>query len=110
MSWITIARTEQIPKGRPWRCTAAGRALLLVKTGGKLFAISEVCTHEASSLAEGLVEDNTIECPRHGALFDLQSGKPLSLPATGRLRTYPLRVEGDTISVQIETQSEVNHG
>jgi 3-phenylpropionate/trans-cinnamate dioxygenase ferredoxin subunit len=63
-----------------------------------------VCSHAEASLSEGEVDvdDETIECPRHGSVFDLRTGKPRSLPATLPVLTFPVKVEGDAIMIELE--------
>jgi 3-phenylpropionate/trans-cinnamate dioxygenase ferredoxin subunit len=71
---------------------------------GELFAIEDRCTHDDGPLALGNWDDETctIFCPRHGASFDLRSGKALSLPAYLPARTFPVRVEDGIVKVEVE--------
>ena len=62
-------------------------------------AIEDSCTHARIPLSGGWVENGCVGCPWHGAEFDLKTGKALSLPATGRVATFPVRVEGDSVFV-----------
>ena len=68
------------------------------------YAIADVCSHDDGPLAEGDVEGHEVICPRHGAHFDLQSGKALSLPAVVDIPAYPVRVEGDEILVGVPVE------
>jgi 3-phenylpropionate/trans-cinnamate dioxygenase ferredoxin subunit len=72
--------------------------------GGELFAIEDRCSHDEGPLAEGLLDEGncTVECPRHGSLFDLRTGKPLTLPAYQPVDTFPVRVEDDMIKLEVE--------
>lgn len=79
--------------------TKAG-AIVIVKTGGKLFALQESCSHADFSLEEGdLLDGGAIECPAHGAQFRLESGEVLKAPATSPLETYPVTVEDGDIYI-----------
>jgi 3-phenylpropionate/trans-cinnamate dioxygenase ferredoxin subunit len=71
---------------------------------GDLLAIEDRCSHDDGPLAEGEidVEKCTVECPRHGSLFDLRTGKPLTLPAYVPVETFPVLVEDDVIKVEVE--------
>lgn len=71
---------------------------------GELFAIEDRCTHDDGPLCQGLWdgEQCTIACPRHGANFDLRSGRALSLPAYLPARTFPVRVLGGLVSVEVD--------
>jgi 3-phenylpropionate/trans-cinnamate dioxygenase ferredoxin component len=70
---------------------------------GVLYAIEDRCSHDNGPLAEGDIDEGscTVECPRHGALFDLRSGRPITLPAYVPVETFPVRVEGDMIKLEV---------
>ena len=72
--------------------------------GGNLYAIEDRCSHDDGPLAEGEFDpDNcTVECPRHGSLFDLKTGKPKTLPAYVPVETYPVIVEDQKIKLEVE--------
>jgi len=72
--------------------------------GGQLFAIEDRCSHDNGPLAEGEFdpESCTVECPRHGSLFDLRTGQPKTLPAYVPVDTYPVIIEDETIKLEVE--------
>ena len=83
-----------------------GKRIGVFLCNGKYSAIDDACTHDEASLSDGgvYVQDDgkcVVECPWHGAHFDLQTGTALTLPAVKSVKTYPVRVEGDTIEVEI---------
>lgn len=71
---------------------------------GELYAIEDRCSHDNGPLAEGEVDEGacTVECPRHGSLFDLRTGRPITLPAYVPVDTFPVRIEGDMIKLEVE--------
>ena len=71
---------------------------------GTILAIEDRCSHDDGPLAEGEFDADTctVECPRHGSLFDLRSGKPRTLPAYEPVETFPVRVEDDTVKLEVE--------
>ena len=71
---------------------------------GQILAIEDRCSHDNGPLAEGeFDEDNcTVECPRHGSLFDLKTGKPMTLPAYVPVDTFPVIIEDETIKLEVE--------
>ncbi|QDU48840.1 non-heme iron oxygenase ferredoxin subunit [Gimesia panareensis] len=71
--------------------------VLLLHVGEQYFAIEDVCTHDDQPLTDGCIEDGAIICPRHGARFDLQSGKALCMPATKPVRTFEVEVRDQKI-------------
>ena len=84
------------------RVELAGRPVCVARSGGEVFALSDVCSHADVALSEGDVEDGKIECWLHGSMFDLRTGEPTGLPATRPVPTYPVTVEGDDVLVQME--------
>jgi 3-phenylpropionate/trans-cinnamate dioxygenase ferredoxin component len=101
---VTVARTDDIPEGEVRRYVVDGHEIALVNLGEEGFrAIGDVCSHAQAYLHEGEVDEDfgTIECPRHGSTFDLDTGKPRALPATEPVPVYPVKVEGDEVKVEI---------
>ncbi len=72
--------------------------------GGKLYALEDRCSHDDGPLAEGPFDESTctVECPRHGSLFDLRTGTPKTLPAYLPVDTFPVLVERDMIKLEVE--------
>ena len=72
--------------------------------GGALYAIEDRCSHDNGPLAEGEFNEQecTVECPRHGSLFDIKTGRPLTLPAYVPVDTFPVIIEDDKIKVEVE--------
>ena len=72
--------------------------------GGNLYAIEDRCSHDDGPLAEGEFDPETctVECPRHGSLFDLRTGKPKTLPAYVPVETYSVIVEDQTIKLEVD--------
>ena len=85
------------------RVELAGQPVCIARSGGSVYAISDVCSHADVALSEGDVEDGKIECWLHGSLFDLKTGQPSGLPATKPVPTYAVTVEGDDVLVQMES-------
>src|SRR4030043_508365 len=100
-AFIAVAETGEIALGRVKVVEVDGRRIALCNVDGEFFAIDDVCTHDGGSLDQGELYDDVIECPRHGARFDVRTGKVLALPAVKPLNTYPLRVEGTQIQVAL---------
>jgi len=69
-----------------------GWRLLLCNAGGRIYAIEEFCTHRSVSLAGGWVRDGVIQCPEHGACYDLRDGSVRSGPAPCPIRVFPVQV------------------
>lgn len=99
MTYVKVADLAELEPDEPRRVRVDDIALVLVKIAGEIFAVSDSCTHEDAQLADGFIEGCSIECPRHGALFDLKTGEALTLPAVKPLQTYPVRVDGAAVLV-----------
>jgi 3-phenylpropionate/trans-cinnamate dioxygenase ferredoxin component len=72
--------------------------------GGEILAIEDRCSHDNGPLAEGEVDTErcVVECPRHGSLFDLRTGAPLTLPAYVPVETFPVLIEDDVIKLEVD--------
>ena len=102
MSWINVAEAEELAPKQMLRVAAGGKRLLLANAEGEYFCVDEMCSHEDYSLWFGCIKGKTIKCSLHGSYFDLASGKPLNEPADCPLRTYPTKVEGGRIWVDVD--------
>ena len=78
-----------------------GVPVAVVRTGGEVFALHDVCSHEEVPLSEGEVYDHTVECWLHGSCFDLRTGKPTGPPATKPVATYRVHIDGDDVLVDV---------
>jgi len=99
MNWVRAASRDELADDSVKRVQVGAQTVALVRSGGQYYALEDCCSHEEASLSEGFVEAGHIECPRHGALFDLVSGEPISLPATRPVGTWTVRVQGNDILV-----------
>ena len=102
---VEVARTDDIPEGEARRFVVERIEVAVANLGeGRFFAVDDICSHAEASLSEGEVDTDmeTIECPRHGSTFDLRTGKPRTLPATVPIVTFPVKVEGETILIELE--------
>jgi 3-phenylpropionate/trans-cinnamate dioxygenase ferredoxin subunit len=82
-----------------------GQPIALFMITDQIFAIADICSHDDGPLAEGDVEGHDVVCPRHGAHFDLNTGKALSLPAVVDIPVYPVKMEGEEILVGVPIES-----
>ncbi len=100
---LRICALEDIKPGKSIRVKVGDNAIAIVRTpAGDVKALDDKCSHGEISLSEGFVDNETIECWAHGAKFDLNTGKPLSLPAYEPVATYEVLVENGDIFLEIE--------
>jgi 3-phenylpropionate/trans-cinnamate dioxygenase ferredoxin subunit len=98
--FVSVGKTADVPPGTVKIYHVNGRGVVVCNVDGALYAIEDVCTHDGGELGEGYLEDDQIECPRHGARFDVKTGQALTLPAVMPVRSFPVQVDGDEIKVQ----------
>lgn len=98
--FITVGTVDEIAPGdEPIIVEINRRWVAIYNIDGEFYAIEDVCTHDGGPLAEGRLQGHVIECPRHGAQFDVKTGKVLSPPALVDVPTYEVRIEGDEIQI-----------
>jgi 3-phenylpropionate/trans-cinnamate dioxygenase ferredoxin component len=106
---VEVGKTTDVPEGEARKFLANRIEVCVANLGnGTFLAVDDVCSHAEASLSEGEVDpdDETIECPRHGSVFDLRTGQPRSLPATLPVVSFPVKVEGETLLIEIEDRHE----
>jgi 3-phenylpropionate/trans-cinnamate dioxygenase ferredoxin component len=100
---IDVCPAADLAEGEMRLIEAGDAKVGIFNCGGSLYAIEDRCSHDDGPLAEGEFDAAacTVECPRHGSLFDLTSGRPRTLPAYQPVRTYPVTIEDDTIKLEV---------
>ncbi len=99
--WVRVARRGDLAEGGVLGVEVGARQIAIYDCDGILYATDNVCTHAEARLSEGWLDGTTIECPLHGARFDVKSGKVLAPPASEDLKTYPVRLSEGAIEVEI---------
>lgn len=98
--FIAVARTTDVREKRPIVREVNGHEIALFRVGDDLFAVTNVCPHQHSPvIAEGPLEQYVISCPMHGWSYDIRTGRAVN--ASGNLRTYELRVTGESIELRV---------
>ncbi|MEM7722047.1 MAG: MocE family 2Fe-2S type ferredoxin [Pseudomonadota bacterium] len=100
--WIDVCAEDDIEEEDVIRFDHAGRTFAVYRSlEGEVFCTDGLCTHEQMHLADGLVLDDTIECPKHNGRFNYKTGAALRTPACVNLATYPARLNAGRIEVQV---------
>jgi 3-phenylpropionate/trans-cinnamate dioxygenase ferredoxin component len=99
VEFLYIAPADQLPNGERMFIEVEGKSIVILNLGGSLHAIGDVCSHDNGPVGDGEIEEHEIICPRHGARFDIETGKATSLPAVVDIPAYPVRVENGMIQV-----------
>ena len=90
-----------LTEGKPLRIEKNGESICVTQVGSEVFAISDTCSHSEASLSEGDIEGFKIECWLHGAEFDVRTGEALTPPAVAPVKSYPVTIDGDSVTVEI---------
>ena len=101
---IDVCPADELQPGQSRIVEIDGRKIGVFNAGGELYAIEDRCSHDDGPLAEGDfdAERKTVECPRHGSLFDITTGRPKTLPAYMPVDTFPIRVEDGVIKLEVQ--------
>ena len=97
--FVAVAKTSEIAPGTVKVVRVDGVPIGVANVDGEFYAFADVCTHDDGPVAEGELDGYQIECPRHGARFDIRTGAVKLLPAVVPIAVYPLQVVGDEIQV-----------
>ena len=100
--FLQVAKLSEIDDPGKLLVEVGERLVVLIRAAGHIYALDDICTHDGGPLSDGPldVEHGTIECPRHGAKFDVKTGAA-TMPATKPTRTHAVKLEGDQIFVQL---------
>jgi 3-phenylpropionate/trans-cinnamate dioxygenase ferredoxin subunit len=101
LEYIPVGSTDEIKDGERLFIEIDEKPIVIINIGGQYYAIADVCSHDDGPVGEGAIEGFEIICPRHGAHFDIRTGKVLALPAFVDIPAYPVRVVGDQVEIGI---------
>ena len=103
--WVRIAPLDDLPDGRGVRVDALGHRIAVFRVGEAVYAMADRCSHAEASLAEGDIFDDEVECPRHGATFDLRTGAARTLPASKPQEKYEVKITGGDVYLALQEAS-----
>jgi nitrite reductase/ring-hydroxylating ferredoxin subunit len=99
--FVKIAKVDEVAPGQGKLVEAQGKKIALFNVGGSFYAIDGACTHRGGPLSEGALNGVEVTCPWHGAAFDVTTGEVKRFPAPTGVASYPTRVEGGEIEIEI---------
>ncbi len=99
--WREVAKLGDVPENDVIQVRIGGTCIALFNLAGRHHATSGICTHAHAFLAQGYVQDDTIECPLHQGVFRIPTGRAMAAPATKDLQTYEVKVDGDRILIRL---------
>lgn len=100
-TFVKVAQQGEIEQNTGRLIEVRGRQIALLRDGDNYHALDNTCTHRGGPLAEGAIEQGEVVCPWHGAHFDLVTGRPACRPASVEVNTYPVRVRGQDIEIEL---------
>ena len=106
MGWVHLAVASDFDATGLVGVEHGGMKVALYRVDGEYFATSNVCTHQAALLSQGEIVEGCVECPAHFGLFEIRTGKALGAPVSRDLRTYPVRLAGGAIFVDLPGQDD----
>ena len=105
-SYVRACGLADVPEDGAVGVEISGTPVAIIRTGGEIFALHDVCSHEEVPLSEGDIYDHTVECWLHGSCFDLTTGQPTGPPATKPVATYSVQTYGDDVYVSLPDQEK----
>jgi len=107
VTWTRLCGLAELPEGRARVFDAAGRSLAAARSRSAVFVVENRCSHDDGPLGQGTLLEGAspeIECPRHGARFDLATGRATRMPAVSPIAHFPARVEGADVLVDLPAE------
>ncbi len=106
--FVAVAKAADIAEGQFKVVDVKGKRLLICHANGGWYAVDDTCTHDDGPLGDGWLDGTTIECPRHGARFDVKTGKVVCLPAAVPINSYAVKVDGVQVLVNLDEVIQKN--
>ncbi len=100
--FVKICRDDEIADGEIRQARVGDSSILLARYDGRLYALDDFCSHDGAALGDGDIVDGQIQCPRHGARFDLKTGAATQMPAVVGIETFDVKIDNGDIYVAIE--------
>ncbi len=101
-NWVDALSADELPSDDVIGVVVDGRDIALYAVGDAVYATDNICTHGQARLCDGFLDGHEIECPLHQGKFDVRNGTPMCDPVTEPLRSYPVKVEGQRVFLQID--------
>jgi len=99
--FVKVGKVEDLAPGKMMQVIVGEQRILLANVDGRYYATDDTCTHEDASLSAGSLRGALVKCPLHGSRFDVRTGRAMEEPAEEDLKTYAVRLEGNSILIDI---------
>lgn len=104
-NWIDAAAFDEVPQDDVVSVQVEGLDIALYGVEGQVYATANLCTHGQARLCDGFLEGHEIECPLHQGKFDVRTGAPTCAPVTDAVKSYPVKIEGGRVFLQLEQRA-----
>ncbi len=101
-NWVDALSTNELPADDVKGVAVAGRDIAIYTVGSDVYATDNICTHGHARLCDGFLDGHEIECPLHQGKFDVRNGQPTCDPVTEAVRSYPVKIEGGRVLLQLD--------
>ena len=99
--WTDVGALDDLDDEDVMRFDHHGKTYAIYRYDERVYASDGLCTHEKIHLADGLVMEHVIECPKHNGQFDYRTGEAMRAPVCVNLRTFPVKVDGDDVYIEV---------
>ncbi|MET0670708.1 MAG: non-heme iron oxygenase ferredoxin subunit [Xanthobacteraceae bacterium] len=99
---VELCKADDVAAGTALRVEAGGVVVAVFNIEGEFYVIDDACTHGPGSLSEGYIDGDVIECNFHNGQFDIKTGEVVSPPCMIPVKTYPTKVEGGTVVIEVD--------
>lgn len=104
MAWHFVTTTDKVKPSTPFAFIVKDERYAIYEVTGSYYALGDICPHAYALLSDGFVEGDKVECPLHGAVFHIPTGHCVAPPADGDVQRYPVKVDGNQISVDLDPE------
>jgi len=101
-NWVDALSAGDLPTDDVIGVVVAGCDIAIYTVGDEVYATDNICTHGQARLCDGFLDGHEIECPLHQGKFDVRSGQPTCEPVTEPVRSYPVRIDGQRVFLQLD--------
>lgn len=103
--FVSVLKTKDLADGKMKAVNLGNEMVCIINLGGSFYAINNICTHEGGPLDEGTLDGFEVECPWHGAKFDIRTGEVKAPPAEQPVPTYQIKIQGDEILIRKQAKN-----
>jgi nitrite reductase/ring-hydroxylating ferredoxin subunit len=100
VKWHEVARTDDVPEGEAFRVQVGEDPVAIYNLNGTFYATHDTCTHAQANLSDGYVDADCVECPLHGGVFHIPTGRAMSGPVQKSVRIFPIKVEQGMLLIE----------